>query len=211
MAEPAFVWERHAMTRAHLIGCVALWCGSIGAGACTPRKEAPPAPPAAQRQEAPPPPTKQQEPPTMDTKLECTLSVAPQVAAGEPVEVLFRLTNRTERPLYVLDWHTPLEGLRSNLFTVTRDGAEVPYEGPMMKRGAPSADDYVAIAPGASVEARVDVSLAYDFKPPGRYRLTFRDELMDVATEQAELPHRLEGFRPLPVKCPSVETTRTGA
>ncbi len=187
------------MTRAHLIGCIALWCGSIVGGACAPRKEAPPAP------------TKQQETPAMDTTLECTLSVAPQVAAGEPVEVLFRLTNRTERPLYVLDWHTPLEGLRSKLFTVTRDGAEVPYEGPMMKRAAPSADDYVAVAPGASVEARVDVSLAYDLKPPGRYRLTFRDELMDVATEQAEVPHPLEGFRPLPVKCPSVETTRTGA
>jgi len=147
----------------------------------------------------------------MDTKLECTLSVAPQVGPGQPVEVLFRLTNRTQRPLYVLKWHTPLEGVRSNLFTVTRDGAELPYQGPMVKRAAPSADSYVSIAPGASVEARVDASLVYEMTAPGRYRLTFRDELMDVATEQAEVPRGMDGFQPMPVKCPSVEVTRTGA
>lgn len=147
----------------------------------------------------------------MDTKLECTLSVAPQVGAGEPVEVLFRLTNPTRQPLYVLKWHTPLEGLRSHLFTVTRDGAELPYQGPMVKRAAPSASDYVTLAPGDSVEARVDVSLAHEMAPPGRYQLTFRKELMDVATEQAELPHPLDGFQGMPVECPSIETTRTGA
>ncbi len=200
------------MNRGHLIGCVALFCGSIGGSACTPRKEAPPPPPATAQREAPSQPTQPPEAPPMDDKqLECTLSVAPQVGAGQPVEVLFRLTNRTQRPLFVLEWHTPLEGLRSNLFTVTRDGADIPYQGPMVKRAPPTAESYVTLAPGASVEARVDVSLAYELTQPGRYQLTFRGELMDVATEQAEVPRAMDAFQAMPVACPTLETTRTGA
>lgn len=146
-----------------------------------------------------------------DAKLECALTGPSQVGPGKPVEVLFRLTNRTQRPLFVLKWHTPLEGVRSNLFTVTRDGAGLPYQGPMVKRAAPTAGDYVTIAPGASVEARVDVSQVYEMAPPGNYQLTFRDELMDVATEQAEVPHAMDAFQGMPVECPSVEVTRTGS
>lgn len=32
---------------------------------------------------------------------------------------------------------------------------------------------------------------------------------MDVATEQAEVPHGLDAFQTMEVDCPSVETTRT--
>ena len=37
------------------------------------------------------------------------------------------------------------------------------------------------------------VALAYDFTQPGRYRIAFRGPLMDVATQQAEVPHTLAG------------------
>jgi hypothetical protein len=143
----------------------------------------------------------------MATTLECKLSVAPRVRAGEPVEVAFQLRNPTARPLYVLDWHTPLEGLLNNIFLVTRDGVEVPYAGPMLKRGDPQADDYVTVAPGTSVDAKVEASLAYDFTQPGTYRITFRGPVMDVATQQPEVPHTRERFQSLPVQCPAVETT----
>ena len=69
----------------------------------------------------------------------------------------------------------------------------------------------MTIAPGAAVEARVDVSQVYEMTSPGNYQLTFRDELMDVATEQAEVPHPLDAFQAMPVECPSVEVTRTGS
>lgn len=143
----------------------------------------------------------------MATKLECTMSVPPRLMVGEPVELRFELRNPTASPVYVLEWHTPFEGLLANFLQVTRNGEEVPYEGPMMKRGDPSAEEYVAIPPGASVDATVEMSLAYDFKQPGHYRITFRDTLMDVVTNQAEVPHTRAGFQPLPVQCPAVETT----
>jgi hypothetical protein len=133
--------------------------------------------------------------------------VAPRFKVGEPVMLRFQLTNPTARPLFVLDWHTPFEGLLNNFLQVTRDGVDIPYQGPMLKRGDPTAEDYVSIAPGASADATVEASLAYDFTQPGHYRIAFRNELLDVATKQAELPHTRDGFRAMPVQCPAVETT----
>lgn len=180
------------MTRGHLIGCVTWFCCAIAAGACSSRKEAPP--PSAAQQTAPAQPSERQaapagqpskpeeapEPtggdsqaaptPAGEGKLECVLSGPSKVGPGKPVELTFRLTNRTERPLYVLKWHTPLEGFRANFLTVTRDGSGVPYNGPMMKRAAPSKDDYATLAPGASVEARFNVSQAYDVSAPASYQ-----------------------------------------
>jgi hypothetical protein len=123
------------------------------------------------------------------------------------VEVTFRLSNPTAQPLYVLNWHTPLEGLRSNCLEVTRAGTEIPYQGPMFKRGEPEAHQYVEIAPGASVEAKIEASLAYDFQQPGTYRIAFRGPVMDVTPQQAEVPRLLAQHHAVPVKCPAVETT----
>ncbi len=146
----------------------------------------------------------------MATTLECSLSVPPTVKAGQPVEARFQLTNRTAQPLYVLKWRTPLEGrLLGNDFEITRDGTGIPYQGPMVKRGNPGADSYVTLAPGASVDATVELSLAYELTQPGRYRIAFRNELMDVAEKQADVPRSLEQLRPTPVRCPVVETTIT--
>jgi hypothetical protein len=123
------------------------------------------------------------------------------------VPLLFKLTNRSAQPMFVLKWHTPLEGLLSNALEVTRDGTPVPYEGRMVKRGAPGVDDYAAIASGASVENEVDVALGYDLKQPGTYRITPRGRLMDAATQKEGLPRALDQFQEQSLKCPTVETT----
>jgi hypothetical protein len=143
----------------------------------------------------------------MAMTLDCTMSVPPSLKAGEPVSLRFQLTNPTAQPLFVLDWHTPFEGLLNNFLQVTRDGTEVPYQGPMLKRGNPEANDYVTVPAGKSMEASVEVSLAYDFSQPGRYRIAFRNELMDVTSNQADVPRITDRFQSMPVKCPAVETT----
>lgn len=187
-----------------LLGSVLLVCWALGGAACAPKKEAPPQPPPApERQEA------AAMPATTNPTVQCELSAPAQVVAGQPVEVLFRLRNPTARPLFVLKWNTPLEGLRGDLFTVTRDGAEVPYRGPMLKRGDPSAEDYAQLAPGASVEANINLGLTYDVSQPGRYRVTFRPELLDVVPDAAQVPHTRAQFQALPVQCPAVELTVT--
>jgi hypothetical protein len=145
----------------------------------------------------------------MAASLKCELSVAPRLEAGEPVRVTFRLTNPAAQPLYVLNWHTPLEGLLSNCLEISRDGTEIPYQGPMFKRGDPEAEDYVTLAPGASAENTIEAQLAYDFLQPGTYRIAFKGLLMDVATQQAEVPRPLAQHRALPVQCQAVETAIT--
>ncbi len=145
----------------------------------------------------------------MAATLDCVMSVPASVRAGGPVELRFQLTNRTAQPLYVLKWRTPLEGLMGKDFQVTRDGTEVDFLGRMVKRGNPPADAYVTIAPGASVDAKVDLSQAYEMKQPGRYRIAFNGELMDVVEKQAEVPRSLEQLQSRPVSCPAVETTLT--
>lgn len=186
------------MTRGH-VGWIALCWLAAGAGGCAARKEeAVPEKPQA---------TESTEAPAMATNLTCTMSVPPRLKLGEPVELRFQLTNPSAQQLYVLDWHTPFEGLLNNYLLVTRNGTELPYEGPMLKRGPPSADDYVSLAPGASAEGTVDVSLAYDFKQPGHYRIEFRGTLMDVATQKPEGTRPLDTHRSVEVRCPAVETT----
>ena len=118
----------------------------------------------------------------------------------------FRLTNTSAQPLYVLDWRTPLEGLKSSCLEISRAGAEIPYQGPMFKRGDPGAEEYVTIAPGASVENTIEAQLAYDFSQPGTYRIAFPGPLMDVATQQAGVPRPLAQHRALPVQCQEART-----
>ncbi|RYZ35568.1 MAG: protease [Myxococcaceae bacterium] len=130
---------------------------------------------------------------------------------GESVEVLFKLTNRSAQPLWVLKWQTPLEGILGTVFLITRDGTEVEYQGRMVKRAAPSASSYEALAPGATAENRVEVTQSYDFKTPGTYRITFPDGLMDVATRQEDVPRLNGDYKSTPVKCAPVDVTVTAS
>ncbi len=142
------------------------------------------------------------------TDLACSLSAPGRVYPGEPLMLRFRLTNRTARTLYVLDWHTPLEGVLANMLRVRHEGQERLYQGPMLKRGEPQAEDYRALAPGASVEEEIDVALAYDTDAPGRYFIAFRGPLMDVAQGEAPVPRTLAQLQPMEVLCNEVETER---
>lgn len=49
----------------------------------------------------------------------------------------FTLENLSDETVYVLKWFTPLEGLFGDIFRITRDSEEIPYTGPMVKRGDP--------------------------------------------------------------------------
>lgn len=120
--------------------------------------------------------------------LACRLEALPGAVAGGPVKVRFTLTNRGTRPVRVLKWHTPLEGFWSDVFDVSLAGTKLAYEGPLMKRGDPSPEDYAEIAPGKSVTAVVDLAGPYDLRRPGTYRVAFTRGLMDVVRDGESLP-----------------------
>jgi hypothetical protein len=192
------------MNRRH-VPWLALSCLAFGAGACASRKEetAPAAPPS-QQTGAPGAPGA-----PVASSLKCEMSVPPQLKVGSPVELRFKLTNPTSQTVYALKWHTPLEGLRNNFLEVSRGGTEIPYQGPMVKRADPSAESYATLAPGASQEAQIDVSLAYDFTQPGTYRIAFRGTLLDLVTSSKDVPRKMDQFQSTEVRCPAVETVLT--
>lgn len=133
-----------------------------------------------------------------DSQLVAHLTAPASLRRGDPVPVQFTLTNVSELDLYVLKWYTPLEGIWGEIFRVTRDGRAIPYEGPLVSRGAPLPEDYVFLGPGASVSAAVDLSPAYDFSEPGIYTIAFRSpRISHVAESEDELATSVEELHPV--------------
>ncbi|MDC0709607.1 M35 family metallo-endopeptidase [Stigmatella sp. ncwal1] len=94
-------------------------------------------------------------------------------AAQSAVNVTITLTNVSNRSVSLLSWHTPADGLKDDLLTVTLNGAAVEYTGRHYKRPAPSAQDFITLAPGQSLTRTVGLSDAYDFSQSGHYAVSF--------------------------------------
>lgn len=97
------------------------------------------------------------------------------------------ITNTGSRVVRVPAWELPSEYLESRLFEVTRDGQEVAYEGPMIKRGLPQSREFVILQPGQSVRATVDLSAFYDLSRTGEYTVTFKSPLQHASLSTGEM------------------------
>ena len=139
-------------------------------------------------------------------EMECQIQPRPPLTAGGPVRIRFALTNPSDDPVWVLSWNTPLEERwMGTVFTLTGPGGEeIPYQGPMVKRGEPAREEYVEIAPGGTAEAVVDLAQVYEFKNPGRYRLQVTRDLLDLVPNGEDVPRSLDMFGPAPLRCNEV-------
>lgn len=90
---------------------------------------------------------------------------------ADKVEVT--VTNTSTRTLRIPKWQLPDEVQRSNLFRITRDGVEVGFEGAMIKRGAPTAEDFAILRAGRSYRSVVELGSAYDLSKAGHYTVTY--------------------------------------
>jgi hypothetical protein len=134
--------------------------------------------------------------------LVCKLSAPARIEAGQPVPMRFTLTNRGPAAVRVLNWATPFEGWFGPYVQVMHNGNLLRFTGPMVKRGDPAADEYVAIAAGRSRHATVDLAQPFDFTAPGRYRVTPRMTLFDVSTGP---PRQRDAMVPAKLDCPALE------
>ncbi len=139
------------------------------------------------------------EPPASATALRFRLEARASYRTGQPVPIRFILENRSNGPLFVLSWYTPLEGIKGEIFQVTRDGNPLPYLGRLVKRGAPRAQDYLRIEPHGSRSATVDLATVYDLGRPGDYQVRFAGRVHDVVREAGALPRAPDQHRPLDV------------
>ena len=103
-------------------------------------------------------------------------SASPIVDGDVDVHVDVTVSNLCRRPVQVLRWQLPGESMGGALFRVTRDDQPVRYTGALIKRAAPTAEDYVTLAGGTSRTYRVELTGTYDFSRNGRYAIEFQSE-----------------------------------
>jgi|GEM_PF-661926 len=97
-----------------------------------------------------------------------------------PGAVVLELVNRGDTTVYVLRDGTPFdEQAGSDLFRIVPSGkggiikAPAQYVGPVYRRMEPDASRYVALTPGASVRAEIDLSVDYEIPVGGAYRIAY--------------------------------------
>ncbi|MCB9654168.1 MAG: hypothetical protein H6729_08580 [Deltaproteobacteria bacterium] len=109
--------------------------------------------------------------------LEVRLTAEGSHQVGQPINIRMVVSNPTTEPLTFCKYHTPFEGLRNDIFAVRSAGHELEYRGAMAKRSAPEPQDYIQVAPGASVEAVIDLSGDYAFEA-GVYEIVYRSTIV---------------------------------
>jgi peptidyl-Lys metalloendopeptidase len=106
--------------------------------------------------------------------LEVSLTTSNALLKGDQdVSMTLSITNRGTTPVSILKWALPSEESESMLFRVTRDGEAVQYLGAVYKRTAPTAADYVRIAPGETLKRDVELSGSYDMSLGGHYSVEY--------------------------------------
>jgi peptidyl-Lys metalloendopeptidase len=95
----------------------------------------------------------------------------------------FTMRNTSAAPVRVLKYQTPFFGVEADLFRVSLGKDEVPYVGMLVKRGRPTATDYLTIAPGEALSATVDLSAYYDLAKSGQYLVQYDTLLQDAEHE----------------------------
>lgn len=92
----------------------------------------------------------------------------------------FTMRNDSKQAVQVLKWQTPFFGINHDLFDVNVGDMDSEYNGRWIKRGAPTADDWMTLQPGESKSIDVDLSEAYDFSSTGQYSMKYAVDLAET-------------------------------
>ena len=77
--------------------------------------------------------------------------------ADQPIPIGFTFENVSRAELWILHVNTPLEGLRGRIFSVSCGGIDIPYLGPVVKRGDPTIREYHHLPPGEQTTEAVEL------------------------------------------------------
>jgi peptidyl-Lys metalloendopeptidase len=136
---------------------------------------------------------------SLNNMIKYRLSAQNSYVKDNPIIINFTLENLSNENLWVLTWYTPLEGLKGKIFRVICDGTEIPYEGPMVKRGQPKKGDYIHIDPGRSVSVEVDLSNVYKLPVCKECRVEFKGRIYDFSTSGDSTPKSSEEHQMLSI------------
>lgn len=128
-------------------------------------------------------------------------------AANGAVEVV--LTNTSNKIARVPRYELPMGDLEAKLFRVSRDGQPVAYEGPMIKRGLPSASDFAILRPGQSYRSVVQLADAYDMRKSGTYTITLASSMQHASLSDGSMLKTRRGL-PLTLQSAPLRIYATG-
>lgn len=94
-------------------------------------------------------------------------------AYGEDILVKVIISNSGTQEIRILRWLTPIDGIESDIFSLTVNGQTASYTGRLYKRQAPTEADYLTIKPGERLESSVDLADFYDMSLPGSYQIAY--------------------------------------
>ncbi|MBN1210319.1 MAG: peptidase M35 [Myxococcaceae bacterium] len=99
------------------------------------------------------------------------------LSARDDVQVTVTLTNVAGHPVKLLKRNTPVDGIKNELFNITRNGAAVQYIGRHYKWAAPEAGDFLTLGTGESLTRTVSLAGAYEFTETGSYSISYAEEI----------------------------------
>jgi peptidyl-Lys metalloendopeptidase len=112
--------------------------------------------------------------------IHCEIGLPSRSVVSKSDEFVLRLHNAGTQSVSLLRRNTPLEAMFSDQLRVTRNGKRLDYVGPMAKRPAPTAQEYLRLLPGERHENLFKVADGYDVSQPGRYQVSWNGEFMDA-------------------------------
>ena len=121
--------------------------------------------------------------------------VAAQASGGGflgAVEVT--ITNTSNHTVRVPKWELPSDFIEAKLFQVSRNGEVVQYEGPMVKRPLPKAEDFAMLRAGETLRTTVDLSGAYDMSKSGEYVVTLSSPLQHASLSNGQMLKHANGL-----------------
>ena len=140
--------------------------------------------------------------------LSCSLVAPAVLPTGGPVPLRFGIHNGGPHGVKVLRWNTPWEGQWAAPFvTVSRNGTDLAYHGPMIKRGAPQAEDWFSLPAGATITTVVDAAVVHDLGQAGSYAVMPHLWLLDVMSDATRARPAGEPAAPRQLDCPSIAIT----
>lgn len=139
--------------------------------------------------------------PVLSAKLEMAGTM---FKAKDSINIKYTLTNISDKAVYVLKWHTPLEGFYNDIFNIVKDGKRVGYIGPMVKRGMPTPDDYIMLKPGESANATLDLATAYEIYDTGQYSVQMAYDILDAKWANGKTLQKIEAFNPVKAQASTV-------
>jgi peptidyl-Lys metalloendopeptidase len=107
-------------------------------------------------------------------RVDVQLSLPSPVVHGDAnIAVDVVVTNTTDHRVTLSRWQLPAEHLQGPLLRITReDGSAVAYTGPLVKRVAGGAENLVHLAPGETLNYRVELTGTYEIGN-GRYAIEY--------------------------------------